>query len=60
MLLICINLRQVILKIFVKNSKRNIFPKSGRRLNKRRMEREAKAKVVAAVWGQNFINSLPR
>ena len=32
MLLICLNLRQVIFKTPVKNSKRNIFPKSGRRL----------------------------
>ena len=25
--------------------------------HRRRMEREAKAKVVAAVWGQNLLNS---
>ena len=35
MLLVCINLRQAfLLKILVKNIKRNIFPKSGRRVIK--------------------------
>ena len=28
--------------------------------HRRRMEREAKAKVVASVWVQNFFNFLPR
>ena len=28
--------------------------------HRRRMEREAKAKVVTPVWGQNLFNSLPR
>ena len=28
--------------------------------HRRRMEREAKAKVVASVWGQILFNSLPR
>ena len=28
--------------------------------HRRRMEREAKAKVVAYVWGQILFNSLPR
>ena len=30
------------------------------RTHRRRMEREAKAQVVASVWGQIFFNSLPR
>ena len=28
--------------------------------HRRRMETEGKAKVIAAVWGQNLFNSLPR
>ena len=28
--------------------------------HRRRMKTEAKAKVVASVWGENLFNSLPR